>query len=792
MAPRDVAFYDLRKIVSERSRPIVFWTGAGVSAPSMPSWIGLLKQLVAVAKSKSETISNNKSLIATIEAAKAERDLWVSFERLYSVEHGIGPESFRAAITKALSASHSNDVPNVQRQLWQLRPKGIVTLNLDLFTLRSSVSYSNGPVIPIQILPSQFGKNISVFKESRPFIAYPHGELDNVDSWTFTSGSLAARLSDKGYLSWITALFASHTVVFVGLTVNDVAVGGLLDRISHETGSVFRGNYWITGRSDSDTDAWAEDRGIRVLRYHVNGDDHADLSVLLQELHDFKAVENKALEAPISPDHDFALVERLPKPEEINLHDKEKLRVLLNGHALYLYHIYSDSEEERDKQFRAFLSEYEDAIHNSYSTSISPNRNEFLGYHLIEKANGGAFGTVYRAIDNDGKSFAIKILHAEKLENRDFYRNFRRGANSLRILSESKVDGIVGFEDAVEIPPSLIMEWIEGATLADAVFQPMLSDWAAKVRVLLKLAVILKASHALPERVLHRDLRPANIMLRDFYTNPDALDVVVLDFDLSWHRGAEDHSIMYSPAMGYLAPEQRRKIGKATTRTSLVDSYGFGMVMYFLTTREDPIPDMHRTREWERTLLNSANSNICPELRCGPRRVARLIHKCTREDQNERAQMSEIKGELEALLDYIERPTELSSISIMAEELATRIEHMQGYTWDPQLSKAMLSASAERATSIAADIAKSAIIINIDWMNAGTQDWTQINRLLEKGVPKILEALKAAGWSVSNTKQARSFHISAQISAYELVADVGAHAKAIDKALAAAFSMAGH
>lgn len=68
-----------------------------------------------------------------------------------------------------------------------------------------------------------------------------------------------------------------------------------------------------------------------------------------------------------------------------------------------------------------------------------------MGYSLQSRADGGAFGNVFHAIDDEGNSVAIKILHAEKLSNQDFYKNFRRGANSLKILSERKVDGIVGF-----------------------------------------------------------------------------------------------------------------------------------------------------------------------------------------------------------------------------------------------------------------------------------------------------------------------------------------------------------
>lgn len=792
MPKRDAAFHELKKIASERSKPIVFWTGAGVSAPTLPSWRGLLLELINVAKDKASSISDSKALKATISFSESTDDLWVAFEKLGSNEYGVGQETFRSTIKRILTPSNSEDVPPVQLLLWAMRPKGIVTLNLDLFTVRASSSFSKDIGVPIQILPGQFGQNISVFKEIRPFIAYPHGNFDNVDTWTFTSSSLSSRVSDPQYISWVNALFASHVVVFVGITADDIAVGGLLDRIAKQSGAVFRDNFWITSRKDSDTDRWAESRGIRVVRYEAAGNDHSDLIDLLNEISKFKAIENEDLETPLSPALVSLPTSELPSPENLNLHDKESLRLLLNSHAQSIFNKYKDDVLVRDREFREFLSTYEDAVHNAYHTSLSKGKNKFLEYELVGRANGGAFGSVFQAYDKQGHVVAIKILHAEKLGDIDFYRNFRRGVNSLRILSDRRVPGVVRFIDAVEIPPALIMEWIDGATLSDIVHQSALKTWHEKLVVMSRLADILRKSHALPERVLHRDLRPANVMLKDYYQSPENLDVVVLDFDLSWHRGAEDHSIMYSPALGYLAPEQRRRIPKATTRTSLVDSYGFGMVMSFVMTGRDPIPDAHLIPNWHAALERDICSNRCREWKCVPIRVVRLIQGATREDQNSRLEMTQIQGELESLIGYINNPTTLSSISILVEELAMRTQHMQGYSWDEQATRAEFQATPERRIAFEANIPSSIIAIKIEWRNAGTQDWGQISRLLEKGYPKLLTALKQNGWSVNHTKAQRSFVVMADIPAGDVVDDIDGVARELDKAIGYAFAMAGH
>lgn len=749
---RGYAFTDLQKIISEKSKPIVFWTGAGVSSPHLPGWKSLLDAVVKHAKQKSLTISDNKNILSAIKSAETEADFWRSFERLASAEQGIGPESFRAIINENLGPSGSVDIPEVQKILWHFSPKGIVTLNLDLFTQRSAAELKK--LVPISIVPTQFGRNLSVFKESRPFIAYPHGIIDDYDSWTFTSSVLARRLEDEQYLAWVTTLLASHTVVFIGLTADDVAVGGLMDKIRLKTGGEFKGNFWITGRSDSATDAWAEERGIRVVRYEVVGNDHSDLLRLLKEIQQYRPTESLLLEKPIVANFkQFEYLNELPPADQIDLRDKENLRRMLNARANDIFIRNSQDIMARDKEFREFLAEYEDAIHNSYYTSVANGKNQFLGYALQSRADGGAFGNVFHAIDDEGGSVAIKILHAEKLNNQDFYKNFRRGVNSLRILSERRVDGIVGFKGAVEIPPSLVMEWIDGATLSQAIHLSGVFDWPYRFRLLLRLTEILSHSHALPERVLHRDLRPANIMIRNFYTEPEALDVVVLDFDLSWHKGAEDHSIMYSPAMGYLAPEQRRRISRVNTKSTLVDSYGFGMIAYHTISKEDPIPDQHLISDWDKKLNDLANSNSFDSLVCGPRRLIRIIKKCTLENQHQRMQISQVRGELQGIVEYIDNPELLSSTSLIAEELAAKTDHMSGYVWDDERSSANTQVSAERATSLRADISSQRIILKISWMNTGTQEWSQINRLVDHGFPRMLVLLKNAGWEYTQMKQ---------------------------------------
>lgn len=158
----------------------------------------------------------------------------------------------------------------------------------------------------------------------------------------------------------------------------------------------------------------------------------------------------------------------------------------------------------------------------------------------------------------------------------------------MKILGDSGVEGMVPYRKAFEIPACVVMDWIDGPNLDNAVSSGQTQDWKLILRIGSDMADIVRRGHVLPERVLHRDIRPSNAMLRGFYSNPDKWDVVVLDFDLSWHRGALERSVIHGSAMlGYLAPEQIQTIPYVSTRHAAVDSFGMGMV--FSTTKSSTL-----------------------------------------------------------------------------------------------------------------------------------------------------------------------------------------------------------
>ena len=774
---RSAEFDALKLEVSEKTRSIIFWTGAGISAPAIVGWAALRSQMLSALKAKAKALDSEGAHRLMSEHAQitASTDMWLQFQRL---RDSLGPEKYEAEIKKALLPSDKEPVPELHSAVWALAPRGVVTLNLDLFTQRAAVAHP-GKSTPINILPGKFGENLNVFKEKRPFVAYPHGHLDSPHLWTFTASELEQRFNDARYIEWLTILFRTTTVVFLGVTADDVAVGSLLDRISKRR-IALTGHFWLTNRNDYETERWAQAHGINIISYENKTGKHEGLPGLLNDLRAPVKTEDAAKETPVITKQQLGVASALLAPDELVKESEETIRIALNLEAKNIF--LEKDAKKRDVEYLAFLTKYGRAIHRSWYASTAENEGSFLGYHLTEEVAGGAFGTVFKAYDQDGEEVAVKILKTDNFRKSGFLKNFRRGVNSLRILTERNLDGVIKFIDAAEIPPTLVMNWTDGRSLTELVEAHQVNEWSERLTVASKLTQIIRTCHSLPERVLHRDLRPANIMIEDSYAATDEWRVVVLDFDLSWHKGAEDHSIMHSPAFGYLAPEQRK--ATQTTRSALVDSYGIGMTLYYMCVGVNPFPDQHLNLNWEKNLFQSVERTQCKEWRCVPRRFARLILNATRDDQLQRWTVTQMEGELESLREMVTGKKDPQILDVVTEEIALRTEHMQGYSWSDLDSAASLKFPNGLSLKLVTIPELKKIRFEAEWANSGTQDWNRIDRVLSSGLPKMIEALKRSLWTeVNGAKPYRGFTLVATIDANLASEDPVGAAKALDAAI---------
>ena len=197
-------------------------------------------------------------------------------------------------------------------------------------------------------------------------------------------------------------------------------------------------------------------------------------------------------------------------------------------------------------------------------------------------------GEVYRARDSRlNRDVAIKVLPSEVAADHDRLARFEREAQVLVSLNHPNIAQIHGVDDSSGTP-ALVMELVEGPTLADRIAKgPIPLDEALPIAK--QIAEALEAAHE--QGIIHRDLKPANIKVRADGT------VKVLDFGLAKAFDPAASSVgkaTMSPTLSihathagvilgtaaYMAPEQAR--GRPVDKRA--DIWAFGCVLFEMLT----------------------------------------------------------------------------------------------------------------------------------------------------------------------------------------------------------------
>ena len=263
-----------------------------------------------------------------------------------------------------------------------------------------------------------------------------------------------------------------------------------------------------------------------------------------------------------------------------------------------------------------------------------------LHYRLVERIGTGGTGEVYRAHDEVlDRDVALKVLPRSLLLDEAGSNAFRKEALALARLNHPNIAMVhdFGTDNGVS---ALVMELVPGETLRSRLKAGPLPE-KDFLHLAVQLADGLAAAHE--EGVIHRDLKPGNLIVR-----PDRL-LKILDFGLNMLLGAEGntqgatttHSI--SRTLPYMSPEQIE--GRVADARS--DIYSAGALLYEMATGKRPFLEdqglqlidaiLHRTPSKPSTL----NPRITPKLEG-------IILKCLDRDAGRRYQSaSELRGELE-------------------------------------------------------------------------------------------------------------------------------------------------
>lgn len=730
----------LRATLKERTRPVVLWCGAGLSMPAgLPNWDGLKRLLLNDLEEKALSFDEpeRERLLRRAGEIDEEADAWRAFTQL---EQALGEATFKAGVREHLAVPKGAQTPTQYIGFWSVKIRGVVNLNLDRLATQAYVQSRR--ISLLEIHSNRISTAPSVIGSGKEFVLNLHGVLEDVETWILTHTKLKNLQNSTAYKTTLSALFTNFAVLFSGISADDVAASGFLASLT-EMGIDLSEHYWMTERSDPVTDRWAEAAGLQIIRYSSDNGHDVAFNAIFEDLTTFVPQDE------IAPAVRTDLVKpetEIPEPMVLASQGPEEIRSQITAHAGY---ILGKSSEPVPEEYREFMSLYARAIYNAWYVSSKPPDNSFFGYHIEEALGDGAFSNVYKATAPDGSVCAIKIMH-EALARDDLMLScFRRGISSMRILEERQLDGIVRLIDAVELPAAIFMEYIDGPTLEQAVDSRLLDPWNDCLGVLVRVTEIIREGHRLPERVLHRDLRPSNIMLRNFYAPDMATEITILDFDLSWHRGAFDMTVKQhaQTALGYLAPEQIRDTG-VSTRSSAVDTHGLCAMIYFVFTGEHPPQGLFQSHEFQEQLQGKFASAAQLSTISVGNRLRRLVTSGVAANQAERPDFGEVYHELQLLDLAIRDQHKVDSPDFWAEELLCRTQGERGYLYEADNRQYTTRLISGMQISIGADFENNSVGLQISYASKGNEDRRNVIKFLQDRVAEALKIIENAGFNI--------------------------------------------
>jgi tetratricopeptide (TPR) repeat protein len=281
--------------------------------------------------------------------------------------------------------------------------------------------------------------------------------------------------------------------------------------------------------------------------------------------------------------------------------------------------------------------------------SVNPGDVLCGRFKIVRAVAEGGMGHVFEAFDSElTVPVALKVIRPEIASNPEALRRFRQEVRLARRITHPNICRTFDFERDVRVvdPESgteqeivfLTMEFLEGETLAAHIQQNGAIPMDLGLHIARQIADALVAARSLG--VVHRDVKPANVMLvANANSDRQTFRVVITDFGLARidppgstrHRSSLSHTARPLGTLAYMAPEQLE--GKPVSAAT--DIYAFGLVLFEMATGQRAFPSDNFLNGITQRLRGSAPNpeTLVPDL---PETWRHAIDGCLRTRPEER------------------------------------------------------------------------------------------------------------------------------------------------------------